>query len=73
VKTIEICASTNIECSHCENVCDKILTPQRVAIIMLGNVNALLRSIESNEEIYIRENIDKIISNTKYFKSVFKY
>jgi len=40
---------------------------------MLGNVNALLRSIESNEEIYIRENIDKIISNTKYFKSVFKY
>ena len=69
---MEICASTNVECSHCENVCDKILTPEKVAIVLLGNVNALLRAIEYDEPIYINENIDKIISNAKYFKSVFK-
>ena len=69
---MEICSYTNIGCSHCENVCDKILNQKKVAMYLLGNVNALLRDIEYNDQIYINENIDKIISNAKYFKSVFK-
>jgi hypothetical protein len=70
---MEICSYTNIECSHCENICDKIITPEKVAINLIGTAKTLLRTIKFNDRNRINESIDEIISKAKYFKSTFKY